>query len=33
MKGKTYTFYIASTPGKLKKLIVSAYLLHGIRKL
>ncbi|HXT76543.1 MAG TPA: M23 family metallopeptidase [Candidatus Eisenbacteria bacterium] len=30
MKGKTYTFYIASTPGKLKKLIVSAYLLHGI---
>jgi murein DD-endopeptidase MepM/ murein hydrolase activator NlpD len=30
MKGRTYTFYIASTPGKLKKLIVSAYLLHGI---
>jgi len=30
MKGKTYTFYIASTPGKLEKLIVSAYLLHGI---
>jgi len=30
MKGKSYTFYIASTPGKLKKLIVSAYLLHGI---
>jgi len=30
MKGKTYTFYIASTPGKLKKLIVSAYLLHGV---
>jgi murein DD-endopeptidase MepM/ murein hydrolase activator NlpD len=30
MKGKTYTFFIASTPGKLKKLIVPAYLLHGI---
>lgn len=30
MKGKTYTFFIASTPGKLKKLIVPAYMLHGI---
>src|SRR2546430_9980125 len=30
MKGKSYTFYIASSPGKLKKLIVPAYLLHGI---
>ena len=30
MKGKTYTFFIASTPGKLKKLIVPAYVLHGI---
>jgi len=30
MKGKTYTFFIASTPGKLKKLIVPAYLLHGV---
>jgi Peptidase family M23 len=30
MKGKTYTFFIASTPGKLKKLIVPAYALHGI---
>ena len=30
MKGKTYTFFIASTPGKLKKLVVPAYLLHGI---
>jgi hypothetical protein len=30
MKGKTYTFFIASTPGKLKKLIVPAYILHGI---
>jgi murein DD-endopeptidase MepM/ murein hydrolase activator NlpD len=30
MKGKTYTFFIASTPGKLKKLIIPAYALHGI---
>src|ERR1700736_3054177 len=30
MKGKTYTFFIASTPGKLKKLVVPAYILHGI---
>jgi hypothetical protein len=30
VKGKTYTFFIASTPGKLKKLIVPAYVLHGI---
>ena len=30
MKGKTYTFFIASTPGKLKKLIVPAYLLHAV---
>jgi murein DD-endopeptidase MepM/ murein hydrolase activator NlpD len=30
MKRKTYTFFIASTPGKLKKLIVPAYVLHGI---
>src|SRR5260370_2009975 len=30
MKGKTYTFFIASTPGKLKKLIVPAYVLHSI---
>jgi len=29
-EGKSYTFYIASSPGKLKKLIVPAYLLHGI---
>src|SRR5690242_20038038 len=27
---KNYTFYIATTPGKLKKLIVPAYVLHGI---
>lgn len=30
MKGKTYTFFIASTPGKLKKLIVPVYVLHSI---
>jgi murein DD-endopeptidase MepM/ murein hydrolase activator NlpD len=30
MKGKTYTFFIASTPGKLQKLIVPAYVLHAI---
>jgi murein DD-endopeptidase MepM/ murein hydrolase activator NlpD len=30
MKGKTYTFFIASTPGKLQKLIVPAYVLHGV---
>jgi murein DD-endopeptidase MepM/ murein hydrolase activator NlpD len=30
MKGKTYTFFIASTPGKLQKLIIPAYVLHAI---
>jgi murein DD-endopeptidase MepM/ murein hydrolase activator NlpD len=30
MKGKSYTFFIASTPGKLRKLIVPAYLLYGL---
>jgi murein DD-endopeptidase MepM/ murein hydrolase activator NlpD len=30
MKGKSYTFFIASTPGKLKKLIVPVYALHTI---
>ena len=30
MSGKNYTFYIASTPGKMRKLIVPAYLLHGL---
>jgi murein DD-endopeptidase MepM/ murein hydrolase activator NlpD len=30
MKGKTYTFFIASTPGKLKKLIIPAYALHAV---
>ncbi len=30
MKGKTYTFFIASTPGKLQKLILPAYVLHAV---
>jgi len=30
MKGKSYTFFIASTPGQLRKVVVPAYLLHGI---
>src|SRR6202158_4319059 len=30
MRGKSYTFFIASTPGKLRKVIVPAYVLHGI---
>jgi len=30
MKGKSYTFFIASTPGKLRKLIVPAYLIYGV---
>jgi len=30
---KNYTFYIASTPGKLRKLIVPAYVLHGLAAL
>jgi murein DD-endopeptidase MepM/ murein hydrolase activator NlpD len=30
MRGKTYTFFIASTPGKLKKLIIPAYVLHAV---
>jgi murein DD-endopeptidase MepM/ murein hydrolase activator NlpD len=30
MRGKTYTFFIASTPGKLRKVVVPAYLLHGV---
>ena len=30
MKGKTYTFFIASSPGKLRKVIVPAYVLHAI---
>src|SRR5262249_5504489 len=30
MKGKSYTFFIASTPGKLRKLVVPAYLIYGV---
>src|SRR5437588_3996503 len=30
MRGKSYTFFIASTPGKLRKVVVPAYLLHGV---
>ncbi len=30
ISGKNYTFYIATTPGKLRKLIVPAYLLHAL---
>jgi len=30
MSGKNYTFYIASTPGKMRKLIVPAYQLHAL---
>lgn len=30
MKGKSYTFFIASTPGQLRKLIVPAYVLHAL---
>ena len=30
ISGKNYTFYIASTPGQLRKLVVPAYLLHGL---
>jgi murein DD-endopeptidase MepM/ murein hydrolase activator NlpD len=33
INGKNYTFYIASTPGKLRKLIVPAYILHGLAAL
>ncbi len=33
ISGKNYTFYIASTPGKLRKLVVPAYLLHGVAAL
>lgn len=33
ISGKNYTFYIASTPGKLRKLIVPACLLHGVAAL
>jgi hypothetical protein len=30
MSGKNYTFYIASAPGKMRKLIVPSYLLHAL---
>jgi len=30
ISSKNYTFYIASTPGKMRKLIVPAYLLHAL---
>ena len=30
MSGKNYTFYIASSPGQMRKHIVPAYLLHGM---
>lgn len=33
MKGKSYTFFIASTPGKMRKLIIPAYVLHGLAAL
>jgi murein DD-endopeptidase MepM/ murein hydrolase activator NlpD len=33
ISSKNYTFYIASTPGKMRKLIVPAYLLHGFAAL
>jgi murein DD-endopeptidase MepM/ murein hydrolase activator NlpD len=33
INGKNYTFFIASTPGKLRKLIVPAYVLHGLAAL
>jgi len=30
MTGKSYTFYIASTPGKMRKMIIPAYVLYGV---
>jgi murein DD-endopeptidase MepM/ murein hydrolase activator NlpD len=33
MSRKNYTFFIASTPGKLRKLIVPAYVLHALAAL
>ncbi len=33
ISGKNYTFYIASTPGKLRKHIVPAYVLHAVAAL
>ena len=33
ISSKNYTFYIASSPGKLRKLVVPAYVLHGLAAL
>ena len=33
ISSKNYTFYIASTPGKMRKLTVPAYVLHGVAAL
>jgi murein DD-endopeptidase MepM/ murein hydrolase activator NlpD len=33
INGKNYTFFIASTPGKLRKLVVPAYVLHSLAAL
>jgi murein DD-endopeptidase MepM/ murein hydrolase activator NlpD len=33
ISSKNYTFYIASTPGKLRKMVVPAYVLHGLAAL
>src|ERR1700753_2584868 len=33
MSGKSYTFFVASTPGKMRKLIVPPYVLHGVAAL
>jgi murein DD-endopeptidase MepM/ murein hydrolase activator NlpD len=33
INSRNYTFYVASTPGKLRKLIVPAYVLHGLAAL
>jgi len=30
ISSKNYTFYVASTPGKLRKMVVPAYVLHGL---
>lgn len=30
MSSKSYTFFIASTPGQMRKLVIPAYLLHGL---
>lgn len=30
MKGKNYTFYVATTPGHMRKLVLPVYVLHGL---